>query len=143
MKRQGVRSAEDTAAEVWRRALQGIGGLVGDEDEGAFRGWLLTIAHHLLVDEHRRYQRRVKEEPGPVPDRPDLAATPEDAAAVGAERERLLALIARLPATQAEVVRLRYLGELSAPEIAKLLGVTAASVRQALHRGLGRLSEEV
>ncbi|MBO0886248.1 MAG: RNA polymerase sigma factor [Acidimicrobiales bacterium] len=141
--RQGVRSAEDTAAEVWRRAVQGIGSLVGDEDEGAFRGWLVTIAHHLLVDEHRRYQRRVKEQPGPLPDRPDLAATPEDAASVGAERERLLALIARLPAPQAEVVRLRYLGELSAPEIAKVLGLTAPAVRQALHRGLDRLSAEV
>jgi DNA-directed RNA polymerase specialized sigma24 family protein len=40
-------------------------------------------------------------------------------------------------------VRLRYLGELSAPEIAKVLGLTAAAVRQALRRGLARLSEEV
>jgi RNA polymerase sigma-70 factor (ECF subfamily) len=143
LNRQGVRSAEDTAAEVWRRAVQGIASLTGDEDEGAFRGWLITIAHHLLVDEHRRHQRRVKEEPGAVPDQPDLAATPEDEATVGAERQRLLGLIARLPATQAEVVRLRYLGELSAPEIAKVLGLTAPAVRQALSRGLGRLSEEV
>lgn len=141
--RQGVRSTEDTAAEVWRRAVQGIGSLVGDEDEGAFRGWLITIAHHRLVDEHRRHQRRVKEEPGPLPDRPDLAATPEDAAGVTVERERLLSLIARLPDTQAEVVRLRYLGELSAPEIAKVLGLTAPAVRQALRRGLARLSEDV
>lgn len=143
LNRQGVRSAEDTAAEVWRRAVQGIGTLVGDEDESAFRGWLITIAHHLLVDEHRRYRRRVKEQPGPVPERADLAATPEDEASVGAERERLLALIARLPGTQAEVLRLRYLGDLSAPEIAKVLGLTAPAVRQALHRGLGRLSEQV
>lgn len=78
-----------------------------------------------------------------MPDRPDLRATPEDAAAIGAERERLLALIAGLPSPQAEVVRLRYLGELSAPEIAKVLGLTAAAVRQALRRGLARLSEEV
>lgn len=143
LSRQGVRSVEDTAAEVWRRALQGIGTLVGDEDEAAFRGWLITIAHHHLVDQHRWHKRRFKEEPGEVPDRPDLRATPEDAAAIGAERERLLALIAGLPSPQAEVVRLRYLGELSAPEIAKVLGLTAAAVRQALRRGLARLSEEV
>jgi RNA polymerase sigma-70 factor, ECF subfamily len=142
LQRQRVRSVEDAAAEVWRRAVQGIGSLTGDEDEGAFRGWLVTIAHHLLVDEHRRYTRRVQEAPGAVPDRPDLSGTPEDAAAVGAERDRLLALIANLPATQAEVVRLRYLGELSAPEIAKVLGLTAPAVRQALRRGLARLSEE-
>ena len=78
-----------------------------------------------------------------MPDRPDLAATPEDVAAVGAERDRLLALIANLPPTQAEVVRLRYLGDLSAPEIGKVLGLTAPAVRQALRRGLARLSEEV
>jgi RNA polymerase sigma-70 factor (ECF subfamily) len=143
LQRQGVRSVEDVAAEAWRRAVQGIGSLVGDEDEGAFRGWLITIAHHVVVDQHRRYRRRVQEEPGNVPDRPDLAATPEDAAAVGAERDRLLALIANLPPTQAEVVRLRYLGELSAPEIGKVLGLTAPAVRQALRRGLARLSEEV
>jgi RNA polymerase sigma-70 factor (ECF subfamily) len=143
LSRQGARSIEDAAAEVWRRALQGIGTLAGDEDEAAFRGWLITIAHHHLVDQHRWYRRRVKEEAGEVPDRPDLAATPEDAAAVGAEREWLLAQIARLPSPQAEVVRLRYLGELSAPEIAKVLGLTAAAVRQALRRGLARLSEEV
>jgi RNA polymerase sigma-70 factor (ECF subfamily) len=78
-----------------------------------------------------------------VPDRPDLAATPEDAAAFGAERDRLLALIANLSPTQAEVVRLRYLGELSAPEIGKILGLTAPAVRQALRRALVRLSEDL
>jgi RNA polymerase sigma-70 factor (ECF subfamily) len=123
--------------------VPGIGSLGGNEDEGAFRGWLITIAHHFVVDQHRRYRRRVQEEPGVVPERPDLGATPEDAAAVGDERDRLLALIANLPQTQAEVVRLRYLGELSAPEIAEVLGLTAPAVRQALRRGLARLSEDM
>ena len=49
-------AAEDLASTVWIDVAANLSSFRGDED--GFRGWLVTIAHRRLVDEHRRRERR-------------------------------------------------------------------------------------
>jgi RNA polymerase sigma-70 factor (ECF subfamily) len=55
----------------------------------------------------------------------------------------ILEAIARLPARQAEVVRLRVLGGLSAAEVAEVLAKPPGTIRVLQHRALRQLAREV
>ena len=56
-----------------------------------------------------------------------------------AEHQLVRAAFARLPERQREVLTLRYLAELSDPEIAKATGLSLGGVRSASSRGLAAL----
>lgn len=58
----------------------------------------------------------------------------DEIAELHGERQRLLAAIAGLPVRQREVVVLRYYEDLSVPQIAATLGVSAGAVSSALNR---------
>jgi RNA polymerase sigma-70 factor, ECF subfamily len=135
----GAESVDDVASEAWlevARRLRAFGG-----DETAFRGWLFTIARRRVIDSWRRTARRPI---STVPD-PHLyeGPGPDYTAEGAAERiatERALALIARLPREQAEIIALRVVAGLGATEVAELLGKSPGAVRIAAHRGLRRLA---
>jgi len=59
----------------------------------------------------------------------------------GVEPDRFWALVRGLPARQAQCVALHYLDELSAAEIASVLGCNVATVRVHLHRGRAALAQ--
>ncbi|HET8614670.1 MAG TPA: RNA polymerase sigma factor [Actinomycetales bacterium] len=130
--------AEDVASETWLAALPQLKDFEGTE--GGFRGWLVTIARHKLVDVRRRSARRPEV----------LGATPmteeprvPDAAELAAERqatEDALRLIATLPTDVAEMVALRVVVGLDVGEVAAVVGKRPGTVRVAVHRGLRRLA---
>jgi RNA polymerase sigma-70 factor (ECF subfamily) len=134
---RGIRSPEDLAADVWLRVHRGLAGLSGDENEDDFRGWLITIAHHRVVDLRRRADRRPQEVLGPLPE--TLGA--EDPANAVVARGAVLDAIDALGVPQNEVIRLRVLGGLSHAEIAVLLNMTPAAVRKVYSRALVQLRE--
>ena len=138
---QAPGDGEDLAAEVWLDAAAGLGRFEGDEN--GFRAWLFTIAHRRLIDQRRRDARHRSllgslerlEHPNPLDCEAEvLASSGTDAA---------LALIARLPRDQAEVVLLRVVGGLDAEEVAAIVGKKAGTVRVLQHRALKRLAQEL
>jgi RNA polymerase sigma-70 factor (ECF subfamily) len=67
-----------------------------------------------------------------------------DAADVAMERSStrsVLALVAQLPALQAEVILLRVVAGLDNEAVARLMGSSPGAVRVAAHRGLRRLAQ--
>ena len=129
--------AEDLAAETWVAALRNLRGFEGDEK--SFRSWLLTIARARWVDWLRSSARRPE---APYDDVPE-AVDPDDVHAVVEEAlstETALALIASLPADQAEIVSLRVIAGLDVAEVAQIVGKTPNHVRVLAHRGLRRLA---
>ena len=127
-------AAEDLASAVWIDVAANLGAFHGSED--GFRGWIFTIAHRRLVDEHRRRERRPERpasEPGDVESTTDIGAdvTSLDAA---------LALIRRLPADQAEAVLLRVVADLDVATVAEIMQRREGSVRVLVHRGLEKLA---
>lgn len=134
--------ADDLAAETWLdvvRRLPSFGG-----NQAGFRGWLVTIARHKMIDEKRRAARRperlVADYTGiePAAGRDTWTVVAE-----GLSTEAALQLIATLPADVAEMVSLRVIIGLDVAEVARIVGRRPGTVRVAVHRALHRLAEEL
>jgi RNA polymerase sigma-70 factor, ECF subfamily len=135
-------AAEDLAAETWVAIVRGIGRFRGEE--AAFRAWVFTIARHKARDGWRRAARTpVQELPATGVAEP---AAPDDPAATvleDASTRAALALIATLPAGQAEAIVLRVVAGLEVKQVAELMDKRPATVRVLTHRGLRRLAERL
>lgn len=138
-------AAEDVASQTWLRVIEGLDAFRGEEP--GFRRWLVTIARNIHVDQLRRAGRRPEhlvDDPATVEPADGLHAP--DAADVVHDRistEEALALIATLPADQAEMVTLRVVVGLDVAEVADLTGRSPGAVRVAVHRGLRRLRDRL
>jgi RNA polymerase sigma-70 factor (sigma-E family) len=66
--------------------------------------------------------------------------TPEASAVAGADHDRIVAALRRLPERQREALALRYLLDLPEAEVATAMGVSTGSVKTHVHRGLATLA---
>ena len=135
-------AAEDLAADTWMAVSGGLGRFRGDER--AFGAWVFTVARHRAIDWRRQAARRPTNlvpverlAERPAPDDP-VAQVLE-----GQSTRAALALLAQLPADQAEVVALRVLGGLEVSEVARIVGKRPGAVRVLAHRGLRRLANQL
>jgi RNA polymerase sigma-70 factor, ECF subfamily len=137
-------TAEDIAAETWTQVVRGLAKFRGDEQH--WRAWLFTIARRRVIDQGRQLMRRpaVSLETQPEIALAELPALRgPDAADVALENldtRAALAVIARLPPLQAEVIMLRVVAGLDTNVVARLLGRSPGAVRIAAHRGIHRLA---
>lgn len=121
--------ADDLMQDVFVAALEKLDGL---RDAAAFGGWLAAIARHRVADHHRgqRPSGELSEDLG----QPDVDRS---------EAERILRAIRALPEAYREPLILRLVEEMTGPEIAEQVGLTPASVRVNLHRGMKLLREKL
>ena len=119
---------EDAWQETWERVTRA---LPGWDPAGPARlsTWIATIAHRVLIDQHRRRRSRGDEvEPDGLIARGSVEA--------GLDLERALA---RLPGPWRRVVVLHHLAGLSLDEIAETEGVAVGTIKSRLHRARGAL----
>src|SRR5215472_419174 len=132
-------AAEDLASDVWLDVARRLGKFKGGEPE--FRGWLFTLARRKVIDRHRYEARHPVSLTGDIEpfDRPasddTVAAALEDIST-----ESALTLIATLPRDQAEIIVLRVVVGMDAPQVARVVGKSPGAVRVAAHRGLRALA---
>jgi RNA polymerase sigma-70 factor (ECF subfamily) len=119
---------QDVFMTAWRR-LESL------RDEGAFGGWLAMIARNRATDYHRQTVPTVE-----LPD--DMHDRQRDAEGA-LDAERALAAIRTLPDAYRETLVLRLVEGMTGPEIAERTGLTPASVRVNLHRGMKLLREKL
>ena len=132
--------AEDVASDTWVHVVRGLAGFRGDEQ--AWRAWLFTTARRRMIDEGRRRSRRPAAPLDEVP--AGQLPTAPDAAEIALERlgtRSAMALLAGLPAIQAEVILLRVVAGMDTDTVARLTGRSPGAVRVAAHRGLRRLAQ--
>jgi len=103
------------------------------------RSWLFTIAHHKVIDHHRR--TRWSEPVADVSDHPGAAAMA--ATDADAPDGQLWVAVAQLPDKQRGAIALRYLADLPYADIAAALGCSEAAARQNVRAGLAQLRSEV
>lgn len=123
---------DDLVQDVFVAAWQRLDGL---REAAAFGGWLAMIARNRATDYHRQTVPTV-ELAEDAPGRPQSADAPLDAA-------RALAAIRSLPDAYRETLVLRLVEGMTGPEIAERTGLTPASVRVNLHRGMKLLREKL
>lgn len=126
-----AQEAEDLVQDVFVRALRSLGTL---RDAGAVGPWLCRIARNRAADFHRRRSRRRAEA---LPD--DL---PGESRPTVEAREALRA-VRLLPDAYRETLLMRLVEGMTGPEIAERTGLTPASVRVNLHRGMRLLRERL
>lgn len=128
---------EDVAADAWLTAAQELSKFTGNADD--FAGWLFSIARNVASNRRRTYVRRATT-PHPTGD-PDMLggdASYDQTAAVDSY-EWTRRLLSRLSPREAEVIACIDVVGLDAAATGEALGISAATVRVARHRGLRRL----
>lgn len=120
----------DLLQEVFLAAWQRLPSL---RDPAAFGGWLAMIARNRATDYRRRATETV-ELPDSLADERTLGG--ESSAGAGLDAEAALEAIRSLPAAYRETLVLRLVEGMTGPEIALRTGLTPASVRVNLHRGM-------
>ena len=122
---------DDLVQDVFLTAYRRISTL---RDERAFGGWLAMIARNRAMDFYR--QRRETEE---LHESFALRSRSE----ADAEAAKVLQVIRELPEAYRETLIMRLVEGMTGPEIAARTGLTAASVRVNLHRGMKLLREKL
>jgi len=123
--RLGRERAEDAFQETFFRALRAYPKL---RDGRNLRGWILTIAANVAVDEHRRGRLWSGVE---VPDVESVDERPDHA--------ELRELIADLPDKERAAILLRYGYDVDYRQIGDALGSSTDAARQAASSGVRRL----
>lgn len=131
--------AEDITGEVFMRMISALPRY--RLSAAPFRAWLYQIARNLLVDHYRKTGDHVN-----IPlQEVDLAGSAMVDLTVSVEEqltlERVHQALARLEATQREVVTLRFLSGLSLQEVAAVLNKSENAVKALQHRGLTALRQ--
>jgi RNA polymerase sigma-70 factor (ECF subfamily) len=138
--RHAARDVDDVASEVWLRVSRNWRMFHGDERD--FRAWFFTIARATSVDWYRRSGRRPEVLAWDVETRGTNAHNDAEASAIESiGTDQAIALLARLPRDQAEVIALRVVAGLDAERVAELVGKKPGNVRVLQHRGLRTLAE--
>ncbi len=128
--------ADDVAQEV---CLAVVSALPRYRDMGRpFASFVFGIASHKVADAVRT-AGRLAIPTEDLPDGPDDGPGPEDVVLAYIEAKRAMALLAKLPVQQRELLVLRIVAGLSAEETGNALGMSAGAVRVAQHRALARL----
>jgi RNA polymerase sigma-70 factor, ECF subfamily len=128
--------AEDLTAQTFLAALES---LPRYRHRGYFSAWLFSIARSKAMDHFRRRKPQVELLETERSDEPD----PFTRVAHGDEIARLLGLVRSLDEADRELIRLRYVADLSFAEISSLLGKKEDAVKKTLYRLLDRLQNQL
>jgi RNA polymerase sigma-70 factor, ECF subfamily len=125
--------AEDVTSDVFERAVRYRASY--EPARGEPIAWLIGIARRAIDDSF-------KHRATPPAEIPEIAA-PGDLEAEATQRVTLAAEVERLSVRDRELVALRYGADLTAAQIADVLGLTTNAVEVGLHRALARLRSTI
>jgi RNA polymerase sigma-70 factor (ECF subfamily) len=128
--------AEDLTSQTFMAVLESLSRY---HHRGQFSGWIFQIARNKATDHFRRNRRDPLEIPL------DLAHSDGTLEHIikGQTYERLASILHTLADEECELIRLRYVVQLSFVEIAELMGRKEDAVRKSLTRLLDRLSTQM
>jgi len=129
--------AEDITSQTFMAAYEALGRY---RERGQFSAWLFRIARSKMNDHFRRSRREVGlEAAGEILEREDALG-----ALIRAEElSRIRFLVNHLNDEEQELIRLRYVADLSFGEMAELLGAREDAVKKSVYRLLARLKGQM
>ena len=137
--------AEELAQDTFLKAYEKLGTL---KNPSQFAGWLYVITNRLCIAWHRKQKpsmESLETTSGAEIEEMSYRHYEDEAreqASVESRRERVNALLEKLPESERTVVTLHYLGEMTSKAIGEFLGVSPNTVRSRLQRARNRLLKE-
>jgi RNA polymerase sigma-70 factor (ECF subfamily) len=134
---ESVHAAEDLTSQTFIAAYEA---LPKYRERGQFAAWLFQIARSKMNDHFRRTRHEVELEAA------ERIVEREDALGQVIQNEeltRLRSLIRKLDSEEQELIRLRYVADLSFAEMAELLGRREEAVKKSLYRLQARLKDQM
>ena len=130
--------AEDVVAETFERVVRARRAF--DPQKGSEKTWIYSIALNLLRDHARR--GRVEER---ALERVVAGSAGSDLGANGAveDRDVIMRAMSDLSEEEREAIALRYIAELTIPEIGQLTGESPKTIEGRVYRALGKMRDEV
>jgi len=128
--------AKDAVGETMTRGVANIERLRGEG--GGFDAWMYGIMRHVVLDAQRLLSR---EGPGFIPDVADASPLPGDRVVARDDAIEVRQAFDRLSPADQELLELRVVAQLSADEVASVLGRRPGAVRMAQSRALSRLRD--
>jgi len=140
VRRLGTADANDAVSEVFLVAWRRLDDIPGDEET---LPWLLGVARNAVrnIERGRRRTRRLSAKAHSVREADDPG--PEVLVVRHSEYTEVAAALDTLSADDREIIRLRAWEELTAPQIATVLGVSVAAAEKRVSRALQRLTSTV
>ncbi len=132
-----VYDAEDLTSQTFITAYESLRRY---RERGFFSAWLFRIARSKMVDHFRGRRREIRLEAA------ENVAVVHDALGKviqDEEMSRLQSLICELTDEEQDLLRLRYVADLSFDEIADLLGKREDAVKKSVYRLLARLKNQL
>lgn len=137
--------AEDLTIKTFSKAFDKI---TTYNPKYTFKTWLVTISKNLQIDEHRKEQKQIqsvssKMEISDLQDMVDENPSPEDLLITAQNLKGLLKQIKVLKPVYSQVIKLRYLQELSYKEISEQMNLPLNTVKVTLLRAKKILAEKI
>jgi RNA polymerase sigma-70 factor (ECF subfamily) len=132
--------AEDLTQQVFMKMLQSISSF---KFQGApFSSWLYRIAHNQVIDFMRQQNKKTTVDIEGL-ELPDNKEGPEHLLEQQADLELVKKATQKLTAAQQEVISLRFTGELSISECAKIMGKSEGAIKALQHSAVLALRREM
>ena len=127
--------AEDMTQQVFLKALKSISSFKWKGSP--FSAWLYRIAHNLIVDYYRKQNKRA----ATLQDDVQIAGDddPQESAERKMDLEQVLSATRHLTDAQREVISLRFTGEMSTAEVARIMGKSQGAVKALQHSAINAL----
>lgn len=132
--------ADDLVGEVFMQVVRDLDRFEGGEYE--FGGWVMTIAHHRLLDHKRRLVRRPFDFVSPVTLERHQGGDVESEALERIGDDQVRRALERLPASQRNVILLRVIGDMTVEQVAEAVGKSPGAVKQLQRRALQALRRD-
>ena len=126
---------QDTFVRLWRAEPDRLG-----ESPAA---WLFTVCRNRALDTLRKEHKMVRLDDVPTAAAASLGPDPGALAEASAQHREALAVLRTLPASQQEVVRLKFQSDLSYKEISDITGHSVTNVGYLLHTALSTVRERM
>ncbi len=128
-----LQTAEDITSQTFLSAFESFGRFRGD---GHFSSWLFGIARHKVNDHFRKHRMTTSlDAVTEISDEHDTLAN----AVFSDESAGVQRLIKQLSEKEQELLRLRFLAELSYAKIARLVHRSEGAVKKSIYRLLARV----
>ncbi len=131
-----LETARDIAQETFLKLYEQPAGRI---TPAGLKAWLYTVARNRAMDMLRRRKRQVNVAEDALDHLAAPGAGPDEQVSTAEETAQILRFLRRLPTNQQEVVKLKFLSELSYKEISAITGLSSTNVGFLIHTALQRL----